>query len=48
MTSTEFLKCKLCKKMFLIIKEPHKPTEHLCWVCIGLPELEPYRKRQNV
>jgi len=42
MASTEFIKCKLCGKNFLIVKRPHVPMEKLCYDCCGVPELNPF------
>ena len=36
--STEFIKCKLCKKNFLIVKKAGVPMEKICYDCIGVPE----------
>jgi len=36
--STEFIRCKLCGKNFLIVKKPHVPIEKLCYDCIGAPK----------
>lgn len=36
--STEFIRCKLCKKNFLIVKKAGIPIEKICYDCLGLPE----------
>jgi len=38
MASTEFIRCKLCGKNFLIVKKPHVPIEKICYDCAGVPE----------